>query len=346
MEKDAARTDEKPIVGITIGDVNGIGPEVIIKTLADARLLNQLTPVIYGSTKALSFYKKTFNISDFNYSQAKNPGQFLPRKVNVINCWNEVFEIKAGEETPEAGRGAFQALEKAVSDYKAGIIDALVTAPISKNNIQSEQFKFPGHTEYLAEKFETKNFLMMMVGTSMRIGVATGHMPLKDVSRELTNEVLMSKILIMHKSLKNDFGISKPKIAILGLNPHAGENNLLGTEEAQVIKPVINELKGNGILVFGPFPADGFFGVGHYHKFDGIMAMYHDQGLAPFKALSFENGVNFTAGLPVIRTSPDHGTAYNIAGKGEADPSSLREAIYLAIDIYNQRKETESQKNG
>jgi 4-hydroxythreonine-4-phosphate dehydrogenase len=345
MEKEAARTEEKPIVGITIGDVNGIGPEVIIKTLADARLLNLLTPVIYGSTKALSFYKKHFNINEFNYSQAKNAGQFFHRKVNVINCWNEVFEIQAGEETPEAGRGTFQALEKAVSDYKAGYIHALVTAPISKNNIQSDQFKFPGHTEYLGEKFGAKDFLMMMVGSSLRVGIATGHIPLKDVSNELTHDKLMSKLLIMQKSLKNDFGIAKPKIAILGLNPHAGENGLLGSEEHMVIKPVINELKSKGILAFGPYPADGFFGVAHYNKFDGIMAMYHDQGLTPFKTLAFDTGVNYTAGLPIIRTSPDHGTAYNIAGKGEADPSSLREALFLAIDIYNMRKETKETEN-
>lgn len=341
MEKDATRTDDKPILGITIGDINGIGPEVIIKALSDSRLLNLFTPLIYGSTKVLSFYKKALNITDFNYSQSKNPGQLIPRKINVINCWNEHYEVKAGEDTPEGGKCAFMALERAVSDLKEGLIDGLVTAPINKNNIQNDQFKFPGHTEYLASKFDSKDILMMMVGHSMKVGVATGHIPIKEVSQMLTKELLMKKIRLMNQSLKNDFGIIKPKIAVLGLNPHAGENGLLGAEENEMIKPAIKELKDKGILAFGPFPADGFFGVAQYQKVDGIMAMYHDQGLIPFKALAFDNGVNFTAGLPVVRTSPDHGTAFNIAGKDQADPSSIREAIYLAIDVIHQRKQAE-----
>ncbi len=341
MEKDATRTDDKPILGITIGDINGIGPEVIIKALSDSRLLNLFTPLIYGSTKVLSFYKKALNISDFNYSQSKNPGQLLHRKINVINCWNEHHEVKAGEDTLEGGKCAFMALERAVGDLKEGMIDGLVTAPINKNNIQNDQFKFPGHTEYLASKFDSKDILMMMVGHSMKIGVATGHIPIKEVSQMLTKELLIKKIRLMNQSLISDFGIIKPKIAVLGLNPHAGENGLLGTEENEIVKPAVKELKDKGILAFGPFPADGFFGVAQYQKVDGIMAMYHDQGLIPFKALAFDNGVNFTAGLPVVRTSPDHGTAFNIAGKDQADPSSIREAIYLAIDIIHQRKQAE-----
>ena len=341
MEKDATRTDDKPILGITIGDINGIGPEVIIKALSDSRLLNLFTPLIYGSTKVLSFYKKALNISDFNYSQSKNPGQLLHRKINVINCWNEHHEVKAGEDTLEGGKCAFMALERAVGDLKEGMIDGLVTAPINKNNIQNDQFKFPGHTEYLASKFDSKDILMMMVGHSMKIGVATGHIPIKEVSQMLTKELLIKKIRLMNQSLISDFGIIKPKIAVLGLNPHAGENGLLGTEENEIVKPAVKELKDKGILAFGPIPADGFFGVAQYQKVDGIMAMYHDQGLIPFKTLAFDNGVNFTAGLPVVRTSPDHGTAFNIAGKDQADPSSIREAIYLAIDIIHQRKQAE-----
>jgi len=339
MEKDAARENERPVIGITIGDINGIGPEVIIKSLADSRILNYLTPVIYGSTKALSFYKKAFEINEFNYSQSRNPGQFMEGRINVVNCWNEQLEIKPGVDAPEGGKAAFLALERAVNDYREGYILALVTAPINKNNIQRDDFHFPGHTEYLAEKFNADGHLMMMVGETMRIGVVTGHVPLKDVPAKITRELLASKIAIMMNSLKEDFGITKPRIAVLGFNPHAGENGLLGGEEKETIIPVIEDLKKKGSLVFGPFPADGFFGSGDYTRFDGVMAMYHDQGLIPFKTLAFDRGVNFTAGLSAIRTSPDHGVAYNIAGKGTANPESMREAIYLAIDVWARRKD-------
>lgn len=332
-------TVDKPTIGITIGDINGIGPEVIIKALADSRLLNYMTPVIYGSTKSLSFYKKAFKVDEFNYSQYKEDSPFNSRKVNVVNCWNEMINISVGEEAPEGGKSAFLALERAVEDYKKGLIDALVTGPINKNLIQGEQFRFPGHTEYLAEKFGARDSLMTMVSGSLKIGVVTGHIPLKDISAHLTKDKIKSKLNILLKSLKQDFGILKPRIAVLGVNPHAGENGLLGDEEEQVIAPAMEEFKNKGALVYGPYPADGFFGAGQFSKFDAILAMYHDQGLIPFKTLAFETGVNFTAGLPIIRTSPDHGAAYNIAGKDLADYTSMREAIYLAIDVYKKRKE-------
>ena len=331
--------DNKPVIGITIGDINGIGPEVTIKALRDNRLLNYLTPVIYGSAKTLSYYRKALKIDDFNYSHVKEAGKFHHRKVNVVNCWEEIVDIKAGEVTPEAGKASFKALQKATEDLKTGLIDAIVTAPINKNNIQSDDFKFAGHTEYFTENFEAEDSLMFMTTQDIKIGVVTGHIPLKDVSKALTKNLLARKLRIMEQSLKADFGINKPKIAVLGLNPHAGEGGLLGKEDNEVIAPVIKELKNKGSLIYGPFPSDGFFGTGDYKKFDGIMAMYHDQGLIPFKTLAFENGVNYTAGLSIIRTSPDHGTAYNIAGKNQAQESSMREAIYLARDIYKNRKE-------
>ncbi|UII21089.1 4-hydroxythreonine-4-phosphate dehydrogenase PdxA [Fulvivirga ligni] len=333
---------DKARIGITLGDINGIGPEVTIKALRDNRLLNYITPVIYGSTKVLSYYRKALKIEDFNYTQVKDDGKFQSRKVNVINCWNEMIEIKTGEVTPEGGKASFNALEKATAHLKEGYIDALVTAPINKDNIQNDNFKFAGHTEYLTSKFGAEDSLMFMTTENLKIGVVTGHLPLKDVSKKLNKDLLLKKYSIMEQSLINDFGIMKPKIAILGLNPHAGENGLLGKEENELIIPVINKLKNEGKLVYGPFPADGFFGKNDYSKFDAVLAMYHDQGLIPFKTLAFENGVNFTAGLPIIRTSPDHGTAYDIAGKNIASASSMLHAIYMAKDIctiHEDRKE-------
>lgn len=335
-------TPYKPIIGISIGDINGIGPEVILKALNDSRILSFMTPVVYGSTKILSYYKKAANVRDVNYSAAKASGQFLPGKVNVVNCWDTMVEIKIGEETAEAGQSAFISLEKATDALIGGEIDALVTAPINKNNIQQEDFQFPGHTEYLTKKLNAKESLMLLVSGDLRVGVITGHIPLKDVAGSITQEALAAKFSILEKSLKKDFNIRKPKIAILGLNPHAGENGLLGQEEKQVIEPFIQQMKEKGKLAFGPFPADGFFGSGQFKQYDGILAMYHDQGLIPFKTLAFESGVNFTAGLSGIRTSPDHGTAYNIAGKGIADATSMREAIYLACDIFKHRREQQS----
>ena len=331
---------DKPRIGITIGDVNGIGPEVTIKALADSRLLNQFTPVIFGSTKVLSYYKKAFDIKDFDYTQYRGD-KLQHNKINVVNCWEEMIEINAGQETREAGNAALLALTTSVDYLKKDLIDAVVTAPISKNNIQSETFKFPGHTEFYTQNFEAKDSLMFLTSDGLRVGVVTGHIPLKDVSKKITKELIQQKLKIMEESLVKDFGIKKPRIAVMGLNPHAGENGLLGEEDEKIIRPAITELKNKGKLIFGPFPADGFFGKGDYKKFDGILAMYHDQGLVPFKTLAFNSGVNFTAGLPIIRTSPDHGTAFDIAGKGEADERSMREAIFMACDVYKNRQELE-----
>ncbi|MEQ8927704.1 MAG: 4-hydroxythreonine-4-phosphate dehydrogenase PdxA [Fulvivirga sp.] len=330
--------ESKPKIGITIGDVNGIGPEVIIKALDDSRILNQFIPVVFGSTKVLSYYRKAFDVKDFNYSQYRGD-KYYTNKVNVVNCWEEMIEINAGQETQEAGAAALKALIKSVEYLKTGEIDAVVTAPISKNNIQSEEFKFPGHTEFYTASFDMKESLMFLTNGNLRVGVVTGHIPLKEVSKKLTKEKVLSKLTIMEESLRKDFGLGKPRIAVLGLNPHAGENGLLGDEDEKVIQPAISDFKNKGKLVFGPFPADGFFGKGEYTKFDGILAMYHDQGLVPFKTIAFNTGVNFTAGLPIIRTSPDHGTAFDIAGKGLADASSMREAIFAAYDIYKNRIE-------
>ncbi len=331
------KIQEKPRIGITLGDLNGIGPEVTIKALADARVLQMVTPVVYGSTRVLSFYRKLMNLEEFNYSQVKNKGQFFPKAINVVNCWEDVIEIQPGKPTPESAKGALLALQKAVSDLKEGVIDGLVTGPIDKNTIHGEHFPFRGHTEYLMSEFNETECLMLMTGDDLRIGLATEHVPLKEVSTLITKERVELKIRLLELTLKKDFNLSKPRIAVLGLNPHAGDEGLIGDEENKVIRPVINDLKNRGKLIFGPFPADGFFASTQHKKYDGILAMYHDQGLIPFKSLSFDSGVNFTAGLPVIRTSPDHGTAYNIAGKNLADESSMRHAIYTATDIVQHR---------
>ncbi|MCG8391339.1 MAG: 4-hydroxythreonine-4-phosphate dehydrogenase PdxA [Cytophagales bacterium] len=335
----------KPRIGITIGDLNGIGPEVIIKVLRDARILNYITPIIYGSTKALSYYRKSLRMEDFQYGQVKEGGKFIEKKVNVVNCWQDMIEINAGTDSKEVGKAALMAIQKSVQDIKNGIIDAIVTAPINKNNIQGEGFDFPGHTEYFTHTFETKDSLMLMASDDLKIGTVTGHLPLKEVSKKITKENVTSKLVILEQTLKSDFGINKPKIAVLGLNPHAGEAGLLGFEEDKIIRPVVEQLKNKGKLVFGPFPADGFFGKGEYKKFDGILAMYHDQGLIPFKTIVFQQGVNYTAGLPIIRTSPDHGTAYSIAGKNVADESSMRSAILMAYDIFKNRRELVKEKS-
>lgn len=329
---------DKPKIGITIGDVNGIGPEVIIKSLADQRILSHFIPIVYGSSKVLSYYRKALDVKDLNYTQLSGD-KIHPNKINVVNCWDEMIEINPGEITEAAGKASLQALEKAVEDLKNGLIDAVVTAPINKNNIQSDKFNFPGHTEFFTNSFEVSESLMFLTGKDLRVGVVTGHIPLKDVSSKLTKELILKKLGIMEQSLKTDFGISKPRIAVLGLNPHAGEGGLLGDEEEEIIRPAVKEMKNKGKLIFGPFPSDGFFGKGDHKKFDAILAMYHDQGLIPFKTMEFETGVNFTAGLPIVRTSPDHGTAYDIASKNEANASSMREAVYLAYDICKNREE-------
>lgn len=334
---------QRPRIGITLGDINGIGPEVVIKSLADNRLLNMITPVIYGSAKILSFYKKQLNLEEFNYSPVRNRGQYAHKQVNIVNTWDESLEAHPGKASKESGRAALQALQQAASDLKEGLLDALVTAPIDKSTIHSEEFPFKGHTEFLAGFFSTKDHLMLLTSDSLRVGLVTEHVSISQVASLITRERVEAKFKALESSLKKDFGINKPKIAILGLNPHAGDNGLIGEEEEKILKPLINDLKNQGKVVYGPLPADGFF-ASAYQKFDGILAMYHDQGLAPFKTIAFDSGVNFTAGLPVVRTSPDHGTAYAIAGKNQADERSMRQAIYSAVDIFKKRHEPLTEK--
>lgn len=331
---------DKPVIGISMGDYNGIGPEVILKALEGNQLAWQCTPVIYGSLRVLNKYRQMLQMKDGNLQAIQTPDQANPKSVNVITCWNDnQTEIEPGKITPQAGKGAYDALKRATDDLKAGRIDALVTAPINKDTMQNEEFNFPGHTEFLAQAFDTKEALMFMVAERLRVGVLTGHIPLEKVRSQVTNEKLTAKIKQMLHSLRSDFGIVKPRLAVLGLNPHAGENGLLGREELDVIGPVLTRFREKGELVFGPFPADGFFAAATYRQYDAVLAMYHDQGLIPFKTLSFNSGVNFTAGLPAVRTSPDHGTAYDIAGKNVAEPGSMLEAIYLACDVSRYRLE-------
>jgi 4-hydroxythreonine-4-phosphate dehydrogenase len=329
---------QRPILGISIGDINGVGPEIILKALADARVFANFTPLIYGHGKALTHYKKLLNLEDFYFTQIRSLDEIQHRKVNVINCQEECPEVIPGVESQEAGKLALAAFAAAVADLKAGKIQGLVTAPLSKSNINSEAQPFVGHTEYLIEATGSKSGLMMLVGEDLRVGLVTGHIPLAQVPSAVTKEKVLEKAKIFIQSLEKDFGINKPKIAILGLNPHAGEDGLLGSEEETILKPAIQELKDAKQYVFGPYPADGFFGMMHQQKFDGVLALYHDQGLIPFKSIAFSSGVNFTAGLSVIRTSPDHGTAYAIAGKNTADCSSFRAALFLASDIVERHQ--------
>ena len=330
---------DKPKIGITLGDLNGIGPEVVIKALADQRLLSMITPIVYGSTRVLSYYRKLMNLEELNYSQVKTKGQFLSKSINVVNCWEDAIEINPGQPSKQTAHAAYLCLKKVVEESKEGLIDGFVTGPIDKNTIHSVEFPYRGHTEYLTEAFEAGQSLMLMVGNQLKVGLVTEHVPVKEIASFITKERVELKIRLLEMSLKKDFLISKPKIAVLGLNPHAGDEGLLGTEENEIIRPVIAELKNKGKVIFGPFPADGFFASGQYTKYDGILAMYHDQGLVAFKTLAFDDGVNFTAGLSVVRTSPDHGTAYNIAGRNLADESSMRQAIYMACDIVKNQQE-------
>lgn len=331
---------DKIKVGISIGDVNGIGLEVIIKTLLDKRLLDYCTPIVYGQTKVASFHRKTIGIDDFSFHVINAAAEAHARRPNMINCWDEDVKIELGQSTETGGKYAFLSLERATQDLISGEIDALVTAPINKQNIQNEQFQFAGHTEYIQSKADAKNSLMFLLGEDLRVGVVTGHIPLAEVSKAISKEKIVAKLELMTQSLKTDFWIEKPKIAVLGLNPHAGDEGLIGNEEKETIIPAIEEAMAKGILAFGPYPADGFFANQSWKKFDAVLAMYHDQGLIPFKQLAFHNGVNFTAGLPVVRTSPDHGTAYDIAGQNKASESSFREAVFTAIHIVKRRRET------
>lgn len=329
----------KIVVGISIGDINGVGMEVIIKTFSDQRMLTFCTPVIYGSAKVAAFHRKTLNLTDFSFNEIKNAGEVNHKRVNLINLWNEDVRVEFGQMTTIAGEYAVKSLTAATEDLAANKVDVLVTAPINKKNVQSDTFNFPGQTEFLANYSNTDKVLMLMVGDGLRVAVATGHIPLKEVATKLTAKLIEEKTDLLINSLIRDFGIVKPRIAVLGLNPHAGDNGLLGDDEQKIISPAIQNLKNAGHYVFGPYGSDGFFGTGQYKQFDGVLAMYHDQGLAPFKALAFDSGVNFTAGLPVVRTSPDHGTAMDIAGKNLAAEDSFRNAVYLACDIYRKRKE-------
>ena len=329
---------EKIVIGITQGDINGIGYEVILKTLSESRVLDAFVPVIYGSPKVAAFHRKQLDIQGINLNIINSVEELNPKRINIINCSDDEIKVELGRSTVEAGKAAFAALEQATEDLKKGALDAIVTAPINKKNIQSADFHFPGHTEYLEEKFGTGTpSLMLLMNDVMRVAVVTGHIPVAEVSNALTKELITEKLLVFNKSLKEDFMIVRPRIAVLGLNPHAGDEGVIGDEEQKTIIPALKEAEKQGVVCVGPYAADGFFGSGQFSKFDGILAMYHDQGLIPFKTISMDSGVNFTAGLSVIRTSPAHGTAYDLAGKNMASEDSFRQAIYTACDIYQNR---------
>lgn len=328
----------KITVAISVGDTNGIGLEVVLKTFTDQRMLESCTPVLYASKQVCQFHIKQNNIEiqDINYIASAD--QLKHGKINVVEIWPEKVWIEFGQATNEAGTAAFTSLKAAVKDLASNKTNVLVTAPINKATIQSEDFDFKGHTEYLANYANEENPLMILTNDNLRVALVSGHVPLKEVPTVVSSELITNKLRVFSKSLNIDFGITRPRIAVLGLNPHNGDGGLIGDEESTIITPAINQAQEESILAFGPFPADGFFGSTNVKQYDGVLAMYHDQGLAPFKALAFGNGVNFTAGLPIVRTSPDHGTAFDIAGKDVADPSSFRQAVYQACDIYRERK--------
>lgn len=331
------KKDENIRVGISIGDLNGIGPEIILKTFEDQRSLELCTPIIFASSKVMSFFKKHFK-SKVNFRDIKSAENHVPKKVNVVNVWKEPVTIDFGKEDTKKGTYAIKSLEASVKALKQGHIDVLVTAPINKHNIQSEKFKFPGHTDYLAKKLNGES-LMFMISDNLRVGLLTDHVPVKDVPVHITKELIEQKIYTVATSLKQDFAISKPKIAVLAINPHAGDNGVIGNEDDTVLKPTLEALRNTGVLVYGPYAADSFFGSGNYKNFDAVIASYHDQGLIPFKTITFGEGVNYTAGLDKVRTSPDHGTAYEIAGKGTANEGSFKQAVFTAIEIYRKRSD-------
>lgn len=326
---------EKIKVGISVGDLNGVGIEVILKTFEDSRMLEFCTPIVFGSSKSISFHKKALGI-DTGIHGVDRMDKVVHNKLNLLNAWKEMIDLELGTPTEISGKYAFASLRHAVAALKKGDVDVLVTAPIDKHNISSEDFQFAGHTEYLEQELEGES-LMILMTEELRVGLITGHLPLKDVAEAIDSDRIIKKVEIMHQSLKNDFSISKPRIAVLGLNPHCGDKGVIGTEDDEIVAPAIAELQKKGRLVYGPYAADGFFGSGNYKNFDGVMAMYHDQGLAPFKTIAFGHGVNFTAGLNKIRTSPDHGTAFAIAGQGKADHKSFREALFAAIELFKAR---------
>ena len=330
--------ERKIRVAITQGDTNGVGYEVILKVFSDPNILELCTPIIYGSPKVASYHRKALNL-DVPYTIINHAEEARDGRVNLLACFDDEIKIEMGQPSQEAGAAALKALDRAMTDYRSELYDVLVTAPINKATIQSPGFHFPGHTEYIETSVgEGQKALMILMNETLRVALVTTHLPIKDIAKAITKEGIIEKATIFHKALKRDFRISSPRIAVLSLNPHAGDNGLLGSEEKDIILPAIEELADKGIQAFGPFAADGFFGSGAYDHFDGVLAMYHDQGLAPFKTIALESGVNYTAGLPIVRTSPDHGTAYDIAGKGVADENSMRQAIFTAIDVFRNRK--------
>ncbi|MFV8837191.1 4-hydroxythreonine-4-phosphate dehydrogenase PdxA [Salinimicrobium soli] len=333
------KSAEKIKVGISIGDLNGIGSEVVLKTFEDARMLELCTPVIFASAKTITFIKKKLKL-DINFQGVEEASQAIDGKINVVNVWKENVNINFGEEDKTAGHYAFLSLEAATKALKEGSIDILVTAPINKHTIQSEEFKFPGHTDYLAKELQGDS-LMFMVTDNLKVGLLTDHVAVKDVASVITPQLIEKKINIIYTTLQQDFQVSQPKIAVLGINPHSGDNGVIGREDEEILKPTLEKIRNSGKLVFGPYSADSFFGSSNFKNFDAVVAAYHDQGLIPFKTLSFGNGVNFTAGLSKVRTSPDHGTAYEIAGKGEADFQSFKEAVFKGMDIFRNRQEYE-----
>ncbi len=338
----------KVVVGISVGDINGVGPEVILKTFRDSRMYNYCTPVIFASKNLISYYIKMYNLKEINYHIVRNPSRLNPKALNLYCPWQKEVDhtINVGQSTVTGGVYAYKSLESAVHALKDGMVDVIVTAPINKNNIQSTQFKYPGHTEFLKDVFKVNKTLMIMVSDQMKVAMVTGHIPVKEIPQHINQDEILTSLEILAQTLEYDFVIQKPKIAVLALNPHASDSGLLGDEEANHIIPAIKAAKEKGILAFGPYPADGFFGNTTYTQYDAILAMYHDQGLIPFKLMGFESGVNYTAGLPIVRTSPVHGTGYNIAGKNLADESSFRNAIFTALKIYSNRKmQEEIRKN-
>ncbi|MDB5247459.1 MAG: 4-hydroxythreonine-4-phosphate dehydrogenase [Segetibacter sp.] len=328
---------QKPIIGFSCGDLNGIGTEIILKTLNDNRILDFCIPVIFASNKSINFYRKLLTDINFAFTVGKDVSKLNFKQVNVINCWEEEVSILPGQLNDTGGKYAFYSLKASVEALQNNHIHGLVTAPIHKKNIQSEEFNYSGHTPYLKSAFGVDDVVMLLVASNMRVGLLTEHVPVTELAGHITKEAILSKLKIMTSSLVKDFGIDKPKIAVLGLNPHAGDEGLIGREEETIIKPAIKEAKNNNLLAFGPYPADAFFARGQHEKFDAVLAMYHDQGLIPFKSLAIGEGVNYTAGLPVVRTSPDHGTAFDIAGKGIADESSFIAATFECIDIIKRR---------
>ena len=331
----------KILVGITHGDINGVGYEVILKIFSEPAMLDLCTPIIYGSPKVATYHRKALELTT-NFVTVQHAEEAVDGKLNLVDCLSEEVKIDFGQATAESGKAALKALERAMDDYRNGLFDVLVTAPINKAAIQGDGFHFPGHTEYIQERAgEGNEALMILMNEALRVALVTTHLPIREVPQAITKETVMRKIRIFHDALRKDFNVSKPRIAVLALNPHAGDGGLLGSEEKEVIAPAVEEMAKEGILCMGPCAADGFFGNRTYDYFDGVLAMYHDQGLAPFKALSMTDGVNFTAGLPIVRTSPDHGTAYDIAGKGKADESSMRQAVYTALDVFRNRQRYE-----